>query len=116
MHTPSTRPSPTDPIGVSCIVPMCSHIDSTEHDLDVIVTEQGLADVRGLAPTERAKLIIDKCAHPDYRPILKDYFDFSLKKCLERGAAHEPHMLDKVFKMHLGLLGDEKTMKIKNWN
>ncbi|RHZ75871.1 hypothetical protein Glove_209g137 [Diversispora epigaea] len=116
MHTPSTRPSPTDPRGVSCIVPMCSHIDSTEHDLDVIVTEQGLADVRGLAPTERAKLIIDKCAHPDYKPILTDYFDFSLKKCLERGAAHEPHMLDKVFKMHLGLLGNEKTMKIKNWN
>lgn len=40
MHTPSTRPSKTDPNGVSCIVPFCTHIDQTEHDLDVIVTEQ----------------------------------------------------------------------------
>ena len=40
MHTPSTRPSKTDPTGVSCIVPMCTHIDQTEHDLDVVVTEQ----------------------------------------------------------------------------
>jgi acetyl-CoA hydrolase len=40
MHTPSTRPSKTDPTGVSCIVPMCTHVDQTEHDLDVIVTEQ----------------------------------------------------------------------------
>lgn len=40
MHTPSTRPSKTDPTGVSCIVPFCTHVDQTEHDLDVIVTEQ----------------------------------------------------------------------------
>jgi acetyl-CoA hydrolase len=40
MHTPSTRPSKTDPIGVSCIVPMCTHVDQTEHDLDIVVTEQ----------------------------------------------------------------------------
>ena len=40
MHTPSTRPSKTDPTGVSCIVPMCTHVDQTEHDLDIIVTEQ----------------------------------------------------------------------------
>jgi acyl CoA:acetate/3-ketoacid CoA transferase beta subunit len=39
MHTPSTRPSKTDPTGVSCIVPMCTHVDQTEHDLDIIVTE-----------------------------------------------------------------------------
>ena len=39
MHTPSTRPTKTDPRGVSCIVPMCTHVDQTEHDLDVIVTE-----------------------------------------------------------------------------
>jgi acetyl-CoA hydrolase len=40
MHTPSTRPTKTDPHGITCIVPMCTHIDQTEHDLDVIVTEQ----------------------------------------------------------------------------
>ena len=40
MHTPSTRPSKTDPTGLSCIVPFATHVDQTEHDLDVIVTEQ----------------------------------------------------------------------------
>lgn len=40
MHTPSTRPTKEDPTGVSCIVPMCTHVDQTEHDLDVIVTEK----------------------------------------------------------------------------
>jgi len=49
MHTPSTRPTKSDPTGISCIVPKCSHIDHTEHDLHVVVTEQGLADVRGYA-------------------------------------------------------------------
>ena len=40
MHTPSTRPSKTDPTGMSCVVPFCTHVDQTEHDLDVIVTDQ----------------------------------------------------------------------------
>ena len=46
-----------------------------EHDIDVIVTEQGFADVRGLSPKERARVIVEKCAHPDYRPILTDYLN-----------------------------------------
>jgi acetyl-CoA hydrolase len=92
MHTPSARPSKTDPTGISCIVPFASHIDQTgayfisgafarvlttliddvEHDLDIIVTEQGLADLRGLSPRERAPLIIEKCAHPDYKAMLME--------------------------------------------
>lgn len=48
MHTPSVRPSKNDPLGITSVVPMCSHVDQTEHDLDVFVTEQGLADVRGM--------------------------------------------------------------------
>jgi acyl-CoA hydrolase len=43
-----------------------------EHDLDVVVTEQGLADIRGLSPRERAKVIIEKCAHPDYQDLLRE--------------------------------------------
>ncbi|CAJ0833608.1 14349_t:CDS:10 [Entrophospora sp. SA101] len=105
MHTPSTRPTKKDPIGISCVVPMY-----------VIVTEHGLADIRGLSPVERAKMIIDKCVHPDYRDILKDYFEISEKKCLKIGAAHQPHMLDKVFKMHLNVMGEENTMRIKSWD
>lgn len=130
MHTPSTRPSKTDPTGVSCIVPMCTHVDQTEHDLDVVVTEkvsqvvrewsqsqplQGLADVRGLSPRERARVIINKCAHPEYQPILIDYFERAEYECLKKGWGHEPHMLWQTFKMHKEL-NDNGTMKIQNWD
>ncbi|KAL0076062.1 acetyl-CoA hydrolase [Phycomyces blakesleeanus] len=114
MHTPSTRPSKTDPNGITCVVPMSTHVDQTEHDLDVYVTEQGLADLRGLCPRDRAQVVIDKCAHPDYRPLLQDYLDQATKQCLARGMGHEPHMLDKVFKMHTNLL-ENGTMKIDSW-
>src|SRR5450755_2519083 len=59
---------------ISTIVPMVSHVDHTEHDVQVLVTENGLADLRGLSPKERAKVIIESCAHPDFRPALADYF------------------------------------------
>ena len=49
---------------ISTIVPMCTHVDHNEHSVQVVVTEQGFADLRGLAPQERAQLIIDRCAHP----------------------------------------------------
>ncbi|KAK5016793.1 acetyl-CoA hydrolase [Cryomyces antarcticus] len=115
MHTPSTRPSKTDPHGVSCIVPMCTHVDQTEHDLDVIVTEQGLADVRGLSPRERARVIIDKCSHPEYKPILQDYFDRAEFECLRKGWGHEPHLLWQAFNMHKNL-NEKGTMKLDSWD
>ena len=62
---------------ISSIVPMVSHVDHTEHDVDVIVTEQGVADLRGLAPKERVELIINNCAHPDYREQLWAYLQRS---------------------------------------
>src|SRR5215470_938676 len=64
-------PSTAQRGSISTIVPMVSHVDHTEHDVDVVVTEQGLADLRGLSPRQRARLIIDKCAHPDYRAALR---------------------------------------------
>lgn len=115
MHAPSTRPTKTDPHGISCVLPMVTHVDHTEHDIDILVTEQGLADLRGLAPRQRAQRIIDTCAHPDYRPILQDYFDRSLKECLISGSAHQPHMLSKTFNMHRNL-AEKGTMKLANWN
>lgn len=115
MHTPSTRPSRTDPHGVSCIVPMCTHVDQTEHDLDVIVTEHGLADVRGLSPRERARVIIDKCAHELYRPILGAYFDKAESECLRKGMAHEPHLLWNAFDMHRALSEQGSMQKVKLW-
>jgi succinyl-CoA:acetate CoA-transferase len=59
---------------ISAIVPQASHVDHIGQDVQVIVTEQGLADLRGLSPTQRAQAIIEKCAHPDYRPMLADYY------------------------------------------
>ncbi|WP_287984392.1 acetyl-CoA hydrolase/transferase family protein [Diaphorobacter sp.] len=81
---------------VSCIVPMVSHVDHTEHDTQIIVTEQGLADLRGLSPRQRALVIIDKCAHPDFRPLLQDYFD----RARSKGAQHTPHILGEALSWH----------------
>ncbi|KAH8893980.1 hypothetical protein GQ53DRAFT_644953 [Thozetella sp. PMI_491] len=115
MHTPSTRPSKTDPHGVSCIVPMCTHVDQTEHDLDIIVTETGLADVRGLSPKERARVIINKCAHDDYKPILTAYLDKAEFECLRKGWGHEPHLLWNSFDMHKALNEEGSMRKVKSW-
>lgn len=81
---------------ISSIVPMVSHHDHTEHDVMVIVTEQGVADLRGLSPQERAKCIIENCAHPDYREELYNYFN----KALEGKFKHTPHALDKALSWH----------------
>jgi succinyl-CoA:acetate CoA-transferase len=81
---------------ISHVLPMVSHVDHTEHDVDILITEQGIADLRGLAPRERAKVIIENCAHPDYKEELSDYFD---RACLQGG--HTPHILEEAFKFHL---------------
>ena len=88
-----TTPSTAKDGKSSAIVPFCSHIDSTEHDVDVIVTEQGVADLRGKGPLHRAHEIIENCAHPDYRPLLREYL-----RIAEKG--HTPHNLRAAFAMH----------------
>ncbi|WP_031964602.1 acetyl-CoA hydrolase/transferase C-terminal domain-containing protein, partial [Acinetobacter baumannii] len=80
---------------ISSIVPMVSHVDHSEHDVDILVTEQGLADLRGLAPRERARAIIDNCVHPLYRDALNDYFD---RACAKGG--HTPHLLREALSWH----------------
>ena len=82
---------------ISSIVPCVTHVDHTEHDVDVVVTEQGLADLRGRSPKERAALIIENCAHPDYRPLLRDYFR---RACAECGDSQTPMLLDECFSFH----------------
>ncbi|WP_346355891.1 acetyl-CoA hydrolase/transferase family protein [Azotosporobacter soli] len=83
---------------ISSIVPMCSHFDHTEHDTDIFVTEIGLADVRGLSPRERARAIINNCAHPDYRPMLLDYLERAEAATKK---AHTPHLLDEALSWHV---------------
>jgi len=82
---------------ISTIVPMVSHIDHTEHDVQVIVTEHGLADLRGLSPRQRAHLIIEKCSHPDYKPLLVDYL--ARAERLSYGK-HTPHLLTESLGWH----------------
>tara|TARA_R110000751_G_scaffold55346_3_gene118733 strand:- start:55819 stop:57312 length:1494 start_codon:yes stop_codon:yes gene_type:complete len=97
--TPSTAKNGS----ISAIVPMVSHVDQTEHDVKVIVTEQGLADLRGLSPKQRAQLIIKNCAHPDYKERLTDYFD---RACTSGRGMHTPHLLEESLSWHLNY---EKT-------
>ncbi|MCH5230470.1 MAG: succinate CoA transferase [Muribaculaceae bacterium] len=78
---------------LSTIVPMVTHVDHSEHSVKVIVTEQGVADLRNLSPKERAEVIIEKCVHPDYKPILRDYL-----KVARTG--HISHNLRSAFAMH----------------
>ncbi|WP_277373243.1 acetyl-CoA hydrolase/transferase family protein [Pseudomonas sp. AA-38] len=83
---------------ISSVVPMVSHVDHSEHDVDILVTEQGLADLRGLAPRERARAIIDNCVHPDFRAALNDYFE----RACQRGG-HTPHILREALQWHINL-------------
>jgi succinyl-CoA:acetate CoA-transferase len=87
---------------ISSIVPMVSHVDHTEHDVAILITEQGLADLRGLAPKQRARTIIDHCAHPDYRDALRDYFD---RACRDSYGKHTPHLLAEALSWHQRFIG-----------
>jgi acetyl-CoA hydrolase len=91
---------------ISTIVPMVSHLDSSEHSVCVVVTDQGVADLRGRAPSERARLIIENCAHPDYQPILREYV-------ARAGQGHSLQNLGAAFGMHLsyGKSGDMRNVK-----
>ncbi len=82
---------------ISAVVPMVTHVDHNEHSVQVLVTEQGLADLRGLGPMERAQRIIDQCAHPAYRDYLHQYIE-------NAPMGHIRHDLSKCFEMHLNLL------------
>lgn len=73
---------------ISRVVPMVPHIDHTEHDIDVIVTEQGVADLRGKSPRERAVELIS-VAHPSFRDELRDYID-----CGQQYGGHITHDLE----------------------
>jgi succinate CoA transferase len=82
---------------ISSIVPMCPHVDNNEHSVQIVVTEQGLADLRCLGPMQRAKTIIEKCAHPEYREYLYEYIQQSR-------LGHIRHDLTRCFEMHRNLL------------
>lgn len=92
---------------ISNIVPMVAHVDHSEHSVDILVTDQGIADLRGKDPVQRAETIINNCAHPDYRPLLRDYLN------LGRGG-QSPHSLERAFAFHNAFneTGDMRNAKL----
>lgn len=92
---------------ISAIVPMVSHVDHSEHSVNILITEQGIADLRGKSPLERAKLIIENCAHPDYKEILWDYIKMATK-------GHTPHCIQAALAMH-DVLNKKGDMRLINW-
>lgn len=78
---------------ISAIVPMASHIDHSEHSVKILVTEQGVADLRGKSPIQRAECIIENCVHPMYKELMWDYLKLSK-------GAHTPHTLRAAFALH----------------
>ena len=78
---------------ISTIVPMVSHMDHSEHSVQIVATENGVADLRGKDPDERAHSIIDRCAHPNYREQLRAYLKV-------RKEGHAPLSLNYALAMH----------------
>jgi succinate CoA transferase len=101
-----TTPSVAKEGKISAFVPMVSHLDHSEHSVKVIITEYGVADLRGTSPAQRARLIIDRCVHPDYRPLLNEYLAMGVK-------GHTPQNLKCCFAFHLELAksGDMRNVK-----
>ncbi len=81
---------------ISHVVPMVSHTDHTEHDVDILVTDIGLADLRGKSPRERAVEIITNCVHPEYKDQMWDYYN----RAVSTRGGHTPHILEEVFSWH----------------
>ena len=93
---------------ISSIVPMVTHADHTEHDVRVVVTEWGVADLRGKGPDERAQLLIENCAHPEYRNLLWDYLKITKK-------GHVSHNIAAALIMH-ATYDREGDMRKVDWN
>ena len=90
--TPSTAKNGA----ISCIVPKVTHEDHNEHSVKIVVSEYGVADLRGKGPRRRAEELIEKCAHPDYRPLLHEYINRGVK-------GHIPQDLYSCFAFHHSL-------------
>lgn len=87
-----TTPSVAKGTNISAIVPMVSHLDHSEHSVSILITEQGIADLRGKSPIQRAQAIIENCVHPEYKQLLWDY--------IKLGKGHTPQNLYACFAFH----------------
>lgn len=101
-----TTPSTAKGGAISSIVPMVSHVDHSEHSVKVLITEHGIADLRGKSPIQRAQEIINNCVDPAYRPMMQEYLS-------KTKLAHTQHNLGLAFAMHEEFLksGDMRNTK-----
>ena len=90
---------------ISNIVPMVSHQDISEHDIDIVISENGAADIRGMDDGERASAIIAHCASDTYRGQLKAYLSKAREKC----GGHHPQLPEEAFRWYRRLK-DEGSM------
>lgn len=99
-------PSITKEGKISNIVPMVSHLDHSEHSVDILVTDQGIADLRGKDPIQRAEEIIKNCVHPMYKELLTDYLR------LGGNNGQTPHTLKAALSFHTEFLesGDMRNV------
>ena len=106
-----TTPSTAKGGCISSFVPMVSHLDHTEHSVKVIISEYGVADLRGKSPVQRARCIIDNCVHPDYKPLLEEYLNMGIK-------GHIPHNLKCCFAFHneFNKSSDMRNVDWSNYN
>jgi succinate CoA transferase len=102
-----TCPSIAKKGAISTIVPFVTHLDHSEHSVQVVVTEHGIADLRGKSPHDRALLMIEHCVHPDYRKLMRDYLEIS-------DVGHVPQTLHNAFAMHLAYL-ENGDMRKTQW-
>jgi succinate CoA transferase len=103
-----TTPSTAKNGKISAFVPMVSHLDHSEHSVKVIITEYGVADLRGTSPVQRARKIIDNCVHPDYKPLLNEYLGMGVK-------GHTPQHLKCCFAFHQEL-AESGDMRNVDWS
>ncbi len=106
-----TTPSTAKDGKISAFVPMVSHMDHSEHSVKVIISEYGVADLRGKSPIQRARCIIENCVHPDYRPLLNEYLEMGSK-------GHTPQNLHCSFAFHeeLAKSGDMHNVDWKEYS
>jgi succinate CoA transferase len=88
-----TTPSTAKGGKISSIVPMVSHEDHSEHSVKILITEHGVADLRGKSPIQRAETIIENCVDPAYKETLRKYLQLGQK-------GHTPQNMATALSFH----------------
>ena len=103
-----TTPSTAKDGKISSIIPMVSHLDHSEHSVKILITEHGVADLRGLAPIQRAESIIENCVDPQYKDLLRQYLQLGQK-------GHTPQNMNAALAFH-STFNKTGDMRKVDWN